>query len=214
MLSLVSLRQGLRGRFHPRFATFKPNCTPSKRWNSLEAVEGGNEVGVFDAVAVARTPSRTIEGLIPKARESVTQATKVEKPFIRKQNKKTLIGNTRGLDLANIAHRLDVELVALKNQMAELNIAHHCQEERLEFLTNSSDCYRHNRSHFLVLFGNKNFGRTAEKENTIEQGNKVAHWGDILFDCTLYGKPNGRTDTEVFKTLYGVLPKDVEQISQ
>lgn len=28
----------------------------------------------------------------------------------------------------------------------------------------------------------------------------MAHWEDILFDCTLYDKSNSITDTEVFKT--------------
>ncbi|KAG0128507.1 hypothetical protein HOY82DRAFT_611734 [Tuber indicum] len=212
MPSLVSLHRGLCGGFHPKFATFKPKRTPSKTWSSLEAVGGGNDVGVFDAVVVARRPIRTIEGLIPDARESVTQAAKVEKLFVRKQNKETLVGNARGLDLANIAHRLDVELGALKKKMAELNIADKSQEARLEFLTNSSESYRQIRSRFLVSFSNEHFGRTEEKKKTIEQGNKVAHWGDILFDRTLYDKPNGSTDTEAFKALYGVLPKDVEQI--
>jgi len=178
-------------------------------------------VDVFDAVAIARTPIRTIEGFIPDTRESVTQAAKVEKPFVQKPNKETLVCNIRGLDLANIAHRLDVELGAikkengeLKERMAELNLAGRSKEARLEFLTNSSDCYRQIRIRCLVSFSNKHFGRTAEKEKIVEQGNKVAHWGDILFDCTLYGKPKGRTDTEVFKALYGVLPKDVELIRE
>jgi len=46
------------------------------------------------------------------------------------------------------------------------------------------------------------------------RNSKVAHWGDILFHCTLYDKPNSITDTEVFKTLNSVLPKDVEWISE
>jgi len=42
----------------------------------------------------------------------------------------------------------------------------------------------------------------------------VADWGDILFNYTFYDKPNGKTDSEVFKTLSGVLPNDVEWISE
>jgi len=84
----------------------------------------------------------------------------------------------------------------------------------LGYLTNSSDWYGQFWTNFLVSFSNKHFGLTEKKKKTIEQGNKVAYWGDILFDSTLYDKPNSKTNSEVFKTLYSVLPKDVEWISE
>lgn len=75
-------------------------------------------MGIFDTVIFARTPIRIIESLIIETRESViqAQAAKVEKLFVQKQNKETLIGKTRGLYLANIAHHLDVQLRALKRK--------------------------------------------------------------------------------------------------
>jgi len=103
--------------------------------------------------------------------------------------------------MANIVHGPVVGLEVLKKKIVELNIADKSQEARLGYLTNSSDWYEQIPIHFLVSFSNKYFGLTKKKTKTIEQGNKVAHWGNIRFNYTLYDKPNGRTDSEVFKTL-------------
>lgn len=81
---------------------------------------------IFDVFIVASTPirtTRTTEGLIPDDRERVPQVAKLENLFVQKQNEETLVGNTRGLNPANIAHGLAVELEALKMKMSELNMA-------------------------------------------------------------------------------------------
>ena len=48
----------------------------------------------------------------------------------------------------------------------------------------------------------------------IDDGNTTAHSGDAIIDASVYLDPNGRKDFEGFKTLYGVLPEDVERISE
>lgn len=54
--------------------------------------------------------------LIPDIGESVTTVAKVKKPFIWKQNKQTLVGNSRRLDLANNAYCRNVELRTIKKK--------------------------------------------------------------------------------------------------
>jgi len=48
----------------------------------MEAIGGGNDFRIFDVVIVARTPIRTIEGLIPDARGSVPHAVKLGNLFV------------------------------------------------------------------------------------------------------------------------------------
>ena len=58
-------------------------------------------------------------------------------------------------------------------------------------------------------------GTDTEKDRkTIDERNITVHWGDTRFDAALYTKPGGRTDPEVFKVLYGLLPNKIDKISK
>jgi len=221
MPNVAFLSRGLRGGLR-NFKLAPLNCILSKGWSSFGAVAERRESDVFDAIVVASSPIRAIGGLVPDARKILTKAAKIDELRVQKVDEAMVVGNVRGLDLAklaNLAHRLDAELTGLKEAMAaqkaELDLVDSLQEERLNDLLHSHACYGDLRERYLAKFSAVHFKvRTKEDKEAIEEGNLAAHWGDAAFDATLYTPPNTRTDIHVFQTLYGVLPCDMEQISE
>jgi len=178
---------------------------------------------VFDAILVARSPIRTMESLVHDARKTLTDAVKVDELHIKKveDSDEMLVGNFHGLDLANLSHRLDTEVVALKENMvkmtkekAKLDITVRSQEERLRsqeerlrYLLRSDDCYKEVRNRYLSMFKRDSLKtHTTTDQEIINSSNLTTHWGDAVVDASLYTEPNGRTDIEVFRSLYGILP--------
>jgi len=203
----------------------------SRGWSGHEVVGERGQSGVFDAILVARSPIRTMESLVHDARKTLTDAVKVDELHIKKveDSDEMLVGNFRGLDLANLSHRLDTEVMALKENMvkmtkekAKLDLTvrsqEEClrsQEERLRYLFRSDDCYKEVRNHYLSTFKRDSLKtHTTTNQEIINSGNLTAHWGDAVVDASLYTEPNGRTDIEVFRSLYGILPDKMEKIGE
>jgi len=216
--------RGLRGGF----CAFKFRTTfsriASRGWSSHEVVGESGQSGVFDAILVARSPIRIMESLVYDARKTLTDAVKVDELHIKKvqDSDEMLVGNFRGLDLANLSHRLDTEVVALKENMvkmtkekAKLDLTVRSQEERLRYLLRSDDCYKEVRNRYLSTFKRDSLKtHTTTDQEIINSGNLTAHWGDTVVDASLYTEPNGRTDIEVFRSLYGILPDKMEKIGE
>lgn len=138
---------------------------------------------------------------------------------VKKVKEEMFVGNSCGLDLANLIHRLDTKLAALKEKItlhqAELELVDSSQEERIRYLLYSNDRYKHVRGRYLSTFKRVHFGITTKVDKEIiENSNQTVHWGDAIFDSSLYTEPNGRDDPEVFQKLYGVLPEDMEWIRE
>ncbi|RPA98191.1 hypothetical protein L873DRAFT_1808803 [Choiromyces venosus 120613-1] len=166
---------------------------------------------------MARSRIGTVGSLKEDARHSITDALKVQELHVTRVKEDILVGNSRGLNLANLAHRLDTELAAQNEKIAtlkaELEMADSRQEERLSYLLRSDDCYRLVRDRYLSTFKTDHLGiHTKTDKKIIANGNVTAHWGDAIVDSSLYAEPDGRMDVEVFQKLYGVLPKTMEGI--
>ncbi|PUU77312.1 hypothetical protein B9Z19DRAFT_1128486 [Tuber borchii] len=202
------LSRGLRGTLRTRRIT---TLGYTRKWSSSDAIAGGGPLGIFDAIIVARSPVRTLGSLIPDAIQVIKQAANVDELKIKKVKEETIVGNSRGLDLANLA----MEIAELKDQIAsnkaETDLVSRDQEAWIKYLLFHHSRYELIRGRFLVSFGRKK-DRVSIKEDRklVEQGNLVAHWGDAVFDATLY--PHKVTDTEIFRMLYGVLPKEMQRI--
>lgn len=134
---------------------------------------------------------------------------------VKKVKEEMFVGNSCGLDPANLTHRLDALKEKIELHKVELELAHSSREERIRYLLHSDRRYKFVRGRYLSTFRRDYFGITtkADKEN-IENSDVTVHWGDAIFDSSLYTEPNGRDDPEVFQNLYGVLPENMEWIGE
>jgi len=216
--------RGLRGGFCAFKFRTTFSCITSRGWSSHEVVRERGQSSVFDAILITKSPMRTMETLVHDARKSLTDAVKVDELHIKKveDSDEMLVGNWRGLDLANLSRRLDTEVAALKKNMAnmaeekaKLDLTVQSQEERLRYLLRSDDCYKEVRNRYLSTFKRDSLKtHTTTDQEIINSGNLTAHWGDAVVDASLYTEPNGRTDIEVFRSLYGILPDKMEKIGE
>ncbi|KAG0132717.1 hypothetical protein HOY82DRAFT_483538 [Tuber indicum] len=155
---------------------------------------------------MAKSSIGTVESLKHDAKKSLANALEAEELHINEVQDNLFVGNQRGLDLASLAQRLDSELAARDLKITEL-------DERLRYLLHSDDSYQLARARYLSTYKRDYLGTDTKKDrDIIADGNTTVHWGDARYDATLYTKL-GRTDTAVFKKLYGLLPVKMDKIS-
>ena len=195
--------------------------------------------GLFDAILMAKSIG-TMESLKDDAKKTLANALKVEELHVNKVNDNLFVGNQRGLDFASLAQRLDTELAARDLKIAELSgkfdltqtelaerdlkiaeldskfeLADSRNEERLRYLLRADDSYQAVREGYISVYKRDYLRTETERDHEIiGQRNSTVHWGDARSDAALYTKPNGRTDPEVFKKLYGLLPEEIDKISK
>jgi len=192
-----------------------------------------SERGLFDAILMAKASIGTMESLKHDAKQSLANALQVEELHVNKVNDNLFVGNQRGLDLASLAQRLDTELAArdlkiakLDEQMklqegkfdlakAESDLADSRNEERLRYLLQSDDFYQSVRDGYVSVYKRDYLGTDTKRDRQIIAArNIIVHWGDARSDAALYTNPPGRTDPEVFETLYGLLPEEMDKIGK
>ncbi|PWW73004.1 hypothetical protein C7212DRAFT_366233 [Tuber magnatum] len=119
MTSLILGSRALRSLDHhtSKFCrTFR--CIPRTEWSGSQVVGERDQPVLFDAILVARSPIGKVGSLVQDARKTLTDAAKVDKLYVKKRQRRMFVANSGGLDLANLNHRLDTELRALKETMA------------------------------------------------------------------------------------------------
>ena len=128
----------------------------------------------------------------------------------------------RGLKIAELSGKFDLtqtELAKRDLKIAELDskfeLADSRNEERLRYLLCADDSYQAVREGYISVYKRDYLRTETERDHEIiGQRNSTVHWGDAHSDAALYTKPNGRTDPEVFKKLYGLLPEEIDKISK
>ncbi|PUU73404.1 peptidase family M49-domain-containing protein [Tuber borchii] len=196
-----------------------------------------SELGLFDAILMAKSSIGTMESLKHDAKQSLANALKVEELHVKKVNDSVFVGNQRGLDIAGLAQRLDKKVAELEEQIktqkgelesakgkfdlakAEFDLADSRHEERLRYLLRSDDSYQTVRDGFLSVYKRDYLGTDTKRDREIiAQRNTTVHWGDAHRDAVRYTSSTGtqpplRTDPEVFEKLYGLLPEKMDKIT-
>jgi hypothetical protein len=139
------------------------------------------------------------------------------------------VGNRRGLDilaeLAALKPKYEMiyndtlqqkgEILQLKGEILELEGRINALEERVDGLSSSLDGYKNLRGRFISTYKHDVLSTATEVDlRIIGAGNKSAHGGDATLDAQLYEGPGGRRDYKAFKSLYGLMPGTVSQISK
>ena len=109
------------------------------------------------------------------------------------------ISNPGGLDILR-------ELSSLKEQLAAEKFSHDHRIASLEAKIAFQDARIADQIAALELADSSQEGRIR-----MMYGDETAYGGDAVTDVTLFTMPGGRTDPEVFQTLYGLLPETVSQ---
>ncbi|CUS11649.1 unnamed protein product, partial [Tuber aestivum] len=189
------------------------------RESSAESADHPKCDAILGAVAKVSSDVQTIMD----AKVSLGQALEKGQLEVERVHGVAIVGNRRGLDLGDLKLRVSIteHLIASQNdriasqsdRISSLEKELGVVNDRLSTLTLALREYRQVRERFISTYRrDKLHDATARDFKIIQEGNVVAHGGDAAADALLHDGPDRRTDTMVYRRLYGMHPSDVRLI--
>ncbi|PUU73953.1 hypothetical protein B9Z19DRAFT_1134096 [Tuber borchii] len=222
---VVAMSRGIRGASQISKCGAKYGSSGIRGY-STDLPINRSELGVFDAILMAKSPIRTLKTIKKDTKRCLTKALKGDKLLVNTVNDNLFVGNQRGLDIASLAHHLDTELAVrdlriaeldkqIKIQQSEFGLASNRHEEQikiqrgqfdlalnrhkecLQYLLPSDKSYQAVRDGYLGVYKHDYMKTdTLTDRNIIVERNSTLHWGDARADAVRYIKPASPMDSK------------------
>jgi len=189
----------------------------SRRQGRIPDTPESLEPAERDAVVVASRVIGDDEEMIMGARDALGAVLEQDEIYVDCDVVPLAVGNTRGLGLASLPHRIDILKATVASHgktLADNSSRINSLEHRVEHFTLSDESYKLLRHRFIVNYKKAKLGQIADSDKKyIQDGDRVGHGGDAKADSELYRDMKARDDFHVFKRLYGFYPQFLWSIS-